>query len=56
MMPLESNILTIKGISVRFGGLQALNNIDIQVDRNTVHGIIDPKQAPHVRKGRVNQI
>ena len=45
MMPLELNILTIKGISVRFGGLQVLNNIDIQVDRNTVHGIIGPNGA-----------
>lgn len=44
-MPQESNILTINGISISFGGLQALSNIDIEVKTNTVHGIIGPNGA-----------
>ncbi|MGI6224666.1 MAG: ABC transporter ATP-binding protein [Peptococcales bacterium] len=39
------NILAINGISKRFGGLQALDNINIEVNGNTVHGIIGPNGA-----------
>jgi len=39
------NILTITGIAKRFGGLQALDNINIEVSNNTVHGIIGPNGA-----------
>lgn len=44
-MPLGSNILKIKGISISFGGLKALSNVDIEVSENTVHGIIGPNGA-----------
>lgn len=44
-MPQQSNILTINGVSISFGGLQALSEININVQRNTVHGIIGPNGA-----------
>lgn len=44
-MTQESNILTINDISIKFGGLQALNAINIKVKNNTVHGIIGPNGA-----------
>ncbi|MDR7857501.1 ABC transporter ATP-binding protein [Tissierella sp.] len=39
------NILTINGISISFGGLRALDNVDVKVKKNTVHGIIGPNGA-----------
>lgn len=44
-MPQESNILTISGVSISFGGLQALSDVNIEVKKNTVHGIIGPNGA-----------
>lgn len=41
----RDHILKICGISKRFGGLQALDDINIDVVRNTVHGIIGPNGA-----------
>jgi len=41
----KSKILTITGISKRFGGLQALDSINVEVTNNTVHGIIGPNGA-----------
>ncbi len=44
-MESTEEILQIKHISKRFGGLQALDNISLTVKTNTVHGIIGPNGA-----------
>jgi len=36
------NLLEAKGILMQFGGLKALNNVDITVKRGTIHGLIGP--------------
>lgn len=35
-------ILTIETILMQFGGLKALNNVDITIKRGTIHGLIGP--------------
>jgi len=35
-------ILTIESILMQFGGLKALNNVDITIKRGTIHGLIGP--------------
>lgn len=40
-----SGFLVIEGISKRFGGLQALDDISFTVERNSIHGIIGPNGA-----------
>ena len=44
-MPKDSPILKMNNISISFGGLQALRDINIETERNTVHGIIGPNGA-----------
>lgn len=39
------SILEISNINKRFGGLQALGNVNISVEENTVHAIIGPNGA-----------
>ena len=39
------NILEVKGVSKRFGGLQALGDVNLNVQKNTVHAIIGPNGA-----------
>lgn len=39
------SILEVKNVSKRFGGLQALNNVNLSVAENTVHAIIGPNGA-----------
>ena len=39
------NILEIKNVNKRFGGLQALGNVNLNVAENTVHAIIGPNGA-----------
>ncbi|GIW09202.1 MAG: ABC transporter ATP-binding protein [Dehalococcoidia bacterium] len=34
--------LTVRGLSKRFGGLQALHQVDLEVKAGTVHGLIGP--------------
>lgn len=38
-------ILEVKGVGKRFGGLQALGNVNLSIAENTVHAIIGPNGA-----------
>lgn len=38
-------ILEVKGVNKRFGGLLALNDVNLSVQQNTVHAIIGPNGA-----------
>jgi branched-chain amino acid transport system ATP-binding protein len=40
-----SALLEVHGIGVRFGGVQALGGVDMQVAEGTVHGLIGPNGA-----------
>ena len=44
-MPQASPMLVISDISISFGGLQALSELNIEVAPNTVHGVIGPNGA-----------
>lgn len=37
-----SDLLVAKGVLMQFGGLKALNNVDLVVKRGTIHGLIGP--------------
>ena len=37
-----SALLTVKQILMQFGGLKALNNVDLTITKGTVHGLIGP--------------
>lgn len=39
------SILTVENVNKRFGGLQALHDVNLQVDEGTVHAIIGPNGA-----------
>ena len=39
------SILEVKNVGKRFGGLQALNNVNLSVQENSVHAIIGPNGA-----------
>jgi branched-chain amino acid transport system ATP-binding protein len=41
----KSIILSTKGLSVHFGGLIALNNVDVTVREGEIHGLIGPNGA-----------
>jgi len=36
------DILAAKGVLMQFGGLKALNNVDLEVKRGAIHGLIGP--------------
>lgn len=38
-------LLEVEGITVRFGGLTAVNNLSFQVQRGTIHALIGPNGA-----------
>ena len=38
----EQPVLEVSGVVMRFGGLKALNSVDLKVARNSVHGLIGP--------------
>jgi len=37
-----SEILNASGVLMQFGGLKALNNVDLSIKRGTIHGLIGP--------------
>ncbi len=39
------SILKVQGINKRFGGLQALNDVNLEIEEGTVHAIIGPNGA-----------
>lgn len=39
------SLLQIEGVSKQFGGIGALTNVDLTVERGTVHGLIGPNGA-----------
>ncbi|HNR65426.1 MAG TPA: ABC transporter ATP-binding protein [Atribacterota bacterium] len=41
----EMAILEVKNLCKSFGGLQALKNIDIEIQKNKIHGLIGPNGA-----------
>jgi len=38
----DDELLVARGVLMQFGGLKALNNVDLRVRRGTVHGLIGP--------------
>ena len=38
-------VLRVTGVSKRFGGLQALSDVGIQIERGQVYGLIGPNGA-----------
>ena len=38
----SSEILSASGVLMQFGGLKALNNVDLSIRRGTIHGLIGP--------------
>jgi ABC-type branched-subunit amino acid transport system ATPase component len=38
-------LLAVNGVNKRFGGIQALRNVDLEVKRGTIHGLIGPNGA-----------
>ena len=35
-------LLNVKSVLMQFGGLKALNNVDLSIERGTIHGLIGP--------------
>jgi branched-chain amino acid transport system ATP-binding protein len=44
-MSTNSQLLSIKGLSISFGGLKALNKVSIEINKNEVIGLIGPNGA-----------
>lgn len=40
-----ASILSAKGVTKRFGGLVAVNNVDLEVEKQSIHAIIGPNGA-----------
>ena len=43
--PLSDTVLNVAGVSKRFGGVQALSDVGIQIQRGQVYGLIGPNGA-----------
>ena len=41
-VPVGADLLVGEGILMQFGGLKAINQVDIRIKRGTIHGLIDP--------------
>jgi ABC-type branched-chain amino acid transport systems, ATPase component len=41
----EQSAITVRGISVRFGGVQALSDVNVEVAAKTIHAVIGPNGA-----------
>ena len=41
-----SDMLSVKGLSISFGGLKAVNNFAINIEKGQLYGLIGPKSAP----------
>ena len=44
-MSTNSQLLSIKDLSISFGGLKALNKVSIEINKNEVIGLIGPNGA-----------
>ncbi len=42
---MTDTVLNVTGVSKRFGGLQALSDVGIQIQRGQVYGLIGPNGA-----------
>lgn len=38
----QGTLLNVKSVLMQFGGLKALNNVDLNIQRGTIHGLIGP--------------
>ena len=43
--PSDEAVLQVKGLNKRFGGLQAINNVNLDVAKGSIHAIIGPNGA-----------
>jgi branched-chain amino acid transport system ATP-binding protein len=39
---MDGRLLLVKGLSMSFGAIRALNNVDVEIARGRIHGIIGP--------------
>ena len=45
MKDMKDTVLNVSGVSKRFGGLQALSDVGITIQRGQVYGLIGPNGA-----------
>ena len=50
----NSNLLSIKSLSVSFGGLKALSNVNLDLNANEVVGLIGPNGAGKTMASHIN--